>query len=56
MKKKFTVHFSFYFSDAIDLEAENEKEAEALCRQLIESEQIGDVTKMELGEQKVWVD
>jgi hypothetical protein len=56
MKKKFRVHYSFYLSDSIDIEAKTEQEAESICQEMIESGEIGNLNEMEIGEQKVWID
>ena len=56
MKKKFNVHYSFYFSDSIEVEADNEEQAKEIVNGMIEKEEIGNVLEMNLGEQNVWVD
>lgn len=55
-KKTFNVHYSFYFSDSIEVEAENEEEAKKIVNGMLEREEIGNVLEMDLGEQNVWVD
>ena len=55
-KKTFNVHYSFYLSDSIDVEAIDEKDAENKVAEMIENGQIGKLNDMIIGEQKVWVD
>ena len=55
-KQTFNVHYSFYFSDSIEVEAENEEEAKKIVNGMLEREEIGNVLEMDLGEQNVWVD
>ena len=55
-KKTFNVHYSCYFSDSIEVEAENEEEAKKIVNGMLEREEIGNVLEMDLGEQNVWVD
>lgn len=56
MKKTYEVHYSFYFSDSVEVEAENEEDAKNIVNRMLEREEIGNVLEMDLGEQKVWVD
>lgn len=56
MAKIFNVHYSFYLSDSIEVEADNEKDAENKVAEMIEQGQIGNLNEMDIGEQKVWVD
>jgi hypothetical protein len=56
MKKTFRVHYSFYLSDSIEVEAENEAQAEAIVQEMIEHEEIGNLNEMDIGDSKVWVD
>lgn len=56
MKKKFRVHYSFYLSDSIDIEAKNEQEAESIVGDMICRGEIGNLNEMEIGDQKIWID
>jgi hypothetical protein len=56
MKKKFRVHYSFYLSDSIDIEAETEQQAESICEEMICRGEIGNLNEMEIGDQKIWID
>lgn len=56
MKKKFKVNYSFYFSDFVEIEAENEDEAKMKCEEMLANEEIGDVLEMPLGAQNIWID
>lgn len=55
-KKTFNVHYSFYLSDSIDIEAIDEKDAENKVIEMIENGQIGNLNDMTIGEQKVWTE
>ena len=55
-KQTFNVHYSFYFSDSIEVEAENEEEAKEIVNDMIEREEIGNVLEMDLGDSNVWID
>jgi len=55
-EKTFRVNYSFYFSDSIEVEAENEKEACDKVESMIEHEEIGNTSEMNLGDSKVWID
>ena len=55
-KKTFNVHYSFYLSDSIDIEAIDEKDAENKVTEMIENGKIGNLNDMIIGEQKVWID
>ncbi len=55
-KQKFIVHYSFYLSDSVEVEAKDADEAKEIVNGMIEREEIGDLFEMSLGEQKVWVD
>lgn len=56
MKKKFNVHYSFYLSDSIEVEAESEDEAIAKVDKMIECGEIGNLNEMDIGEQNTWID
>lgn len=55
-EKTFRVHYSFYLSDYIDIEAETEQEAENKVDTMIQNGEIGNLNEMEIGDQKIWVD
>ena len=55
-KKTFNVHYSLYFSDSIEVEAENEEEAKKIVNGMLEREEIGNVLEMDLGDSNVWVE
>ena len=54
--KKFTVHYSFYLSDSIEIDADNEEEARNKVQDMILSGELGNLNEMDIGEQKVWID
>lgn len=54
--KKFEVHYSFYLSDSIEIEAENEEEAKNKCDKMIIGGEIGNLNEMELCDHKIWID
>ena len=54
--KKFTVHYSLYFSDSIEVEATNETEAEKKVKGMMLAGEIGNPNEMDLGESNVWID
>jgi len=55
--KKYTVHYSFYMSDSVEVEAENEHDAELKVSGMITNGEIAeDLNKMEIGEHKIWID
>ena len=56
MAKKYEVHFSFYLSDSVEVEAESEQEAIEKVGEMIAREEIGKLEDMEIGEQKTWID
>ena len=56
MKKKIRVHYSFYLSESIDVEAETKAEAEALVDDMICVGVIGNLNEMEVVDSKIWVD
>ena len=56
MAKKYEVHFSFYLSDSVEVEAESEQEAIEKVGEMIAREAIGKLEDMEIGEQKTWID
>jgi hypothetical protein len=56
MKKKFKVHYSFYLSDSIEVEAENEQQAESIVDDMICSGELGNLNEMDIGDQKIWID
>ena len=56
MAKKYEVHFSFYLSDSVEVEAESEQEAIKKVGEMIAREAIGKLEDMEIGEQKTWID
>lgn len=54
---KFRVHYSFYLSDSVEVEASSEAEAEAKVEEMIENCELGDnLNEMCVGDSKVWVD
>jgi hypothetical protein len=56
MKKKFKVHYSFYLSDYIEVEAENEQQAESIVDDMICCGEIGNLNEMDIGDSKIWID
>ena len=56
MKTKFRVHYSFYLSESIDVEAETEAEAKELVDDMICTGIIGNLNEMEVVDSKIWVD
>ena len=54
--KKFNVHYSFYLSDSIEIDADNEEEARNKVQDMILSGELGNLNEMYIGEQKVWID
>lgn len=55
--KKFTVHYSFYLSDCIEVEASSEREAEQKVEEMICCGELAeDLNRMEVGDSQVWVD
>jgi hypothetical protein len=56
MKKKFKVHYSFYLSDSIEVEAENEQQAESIVDDMICSGELGNLNEMDVGDSKIWID
>jgi len=57
MKKTFNVHYSFYLSDSVEVEAESEKEAELKVAGMITNGEIAeDLNKMEIGDHEIWID
>lgn len=54
--KTYKVHYSFYFSDSVEVEAKSEEDAIKIVNGMLEREEIGNVLEMDLGDQKVWVD
>lgn len=54
--KKFNVHYSFYLSDSIDIDANTEEEARDKVQNMISSGELGNLNEMDIGEQNVWVD
>ncbi len=54
--KKFNVHYSFYLSDSIEIDADNEEEARNKVQDMILSGELGNLNEMDIGEQKVWID
>jgi hypothetical protein len=56
MKKTFRVHYSFYLSDSIDIEAETEEQAEAIVDDMICCGELGNLNEMDVGDSKIWVD
>ena len=55
-KKKFNVHYSFYLSDSIEIEAENEESAKDVVEKLICEGELGNLNEMDIGEQNIWID
>ena len=56
MKKKYNVHYSFYLSEAREVEAESEREAIKMVENMIENGELGNLNEMSIAEQKVWTD
>lgn len=56
MKKTFRVHYSFYLSDYIDIEADTEAEAEAIVDEMICNDELGNLNEMDIGDSKIWID
>jgi len=56
MKKPYNVHYSFYLSDSIEIEAENEVEARQKCQDMLLTGEIGNLNEMEVGESNIWID
>ena len=54
--KKFNVHYSFYLSDSIDIEANTEEEARDKVQNMIIRGELGNLNEMDIGEQNVWID
>ena len=54
--KKFDVHYSFYLSDSIEIEADTEEEARDKVQNMIDCGEIGNLNEMNIGEQNIWVD
>lgn len=54
--KKFNVHYSFYLSDMIEVEAETEQEATEKVNDMIDAGEIGNLNEMDIGDQNIWVD
>jgi len=52
----FTVHYSFYLSDSVEIKAKSAKEAEEICEGMICCGEIGNLNEMEVGDSEVWVD
>ena len=53
---KFRVHYSFYLSDAVEIEASSEAEAEAKVEEMIEGGELGNLNEMFVVDSDVWVD
>lgn len=53
--KKFNVHYSFYLSDSIEIDADNEEEARNKVQDMILAGELGNLNEMDIGEQKVWI-
>lgn len=56
MKKKFNVHYSFYLSDSIEVEADNEQQAESIVDDMICRCEIGNLNEMDIADSKIWID
>ena len=54
--KKFDVHYSFYLSDSIEIEADTEEEARDKVQNMIIRGELGNLNEMDIGEQNVWID
>ena len=54
--KKFNVHYSFYLSDSIDIDANTEQEARDKVQNMIIHGELGNLNEMDIGEQNIWVD
>ena len=54
--KKFNVHYSFYLSESIEVEANSEEEAESKVEEMIENGEIGNLNEMYIGDSNIWVD
>lgn len=55
-KNTYTVHYSFYLSESVDIEAESESQAEEIVKQKIIAGELGNLNEMDIGDQEVWVD
>ena len=53
---KYNVHYSFYLSDRIEVEANSQEEAEAKVEEMIENGEIGNLNEMTVGDSKIWID
>lgn len=56
MMKKFNVHYSFYLSESIEVDAENADEACEKVDEMLDNGEIGNLNEMDIGERKVWID
>jgi len=57
MKKKYNVHYSFYMSDSVEVEAESEEQAKEIVQGMIDNDELAeDLNSMEICDQKVWID
>ena len=56
MKKKFNVHYSFYLSDSIEVEADNEQQAGSIVDDMICRGEIGIFNEMDIADSKIWID
>ena len=56
MTKKFNVHYSFYLSESIEVDAENADEACEKVDEMLDNGEIGNLNEMDIGERKVWID
>jgi len=54
--KPYTVHYSYYLSDSVEIEATSEEEAKEIASEMLAREVIGRIADMDIGESKVWVD
>ena len=54
--KKFNVHYSFYLSDSIDIDANTEEEARDKVQNMIIRGELGNLNEMNIVEQNVWID
>lgn len=56
MSKKFNVHYSFYLSESIEVDANDKDEACKKVEEMLDNGEIGNLNEMDIGERKVWID
>ena len=54
--KKCDVHYSFYLSDSIEIEADTKEEAMDKVQNMIDCGELGNLNVMDIGEQSIWVE